>query len=79
MVRLVLAATLGANYGIYGPAFELCEKSPPENRAARNIWTRKKYQIRQWDLEAPHSLRSFIGRIKPRPTRKIGRCRPTGT
>jgi starch synthase (maltosyl-transferring) len=25
MTRLVLAATLGANYGIYGPAFELCE------------------------------------------------------
>jgi starch synthase (maltosyl-transferring) len=25
MARLVLAATLGASYGIYGPAFELCE------------------------------------------------------
>ena len=25
MIRLVLAATLGANYGIYGPAFELGE------------------------------------------------------
>ncbi|HEU5360336.1 MAG TPA: alpha-1,4-glucan--maltose-1-phosphate maltosyltransferase, partial [Candidatus Deferrimicrobiaceae bacterium] len=25
MTRLVLAATLGASYGIYGPAFELCE------------------------------------------------------
>ena len=25
MARLVLAATLGANYGIYGPPFELCE------------------------------------------------------
>src|SRR5215470_14509395 len=25
MVRLILAATLGASYGIYGPAFELCE------------------------------------------------------
>ena len=27
MIRLVLAATLGANYGIYGPAFELCENA----------------------------------------------------
>ena len=26
--RLVLAATLGANYGIYGPAFELGENAP---------------------------------------------------
>jgi starch synthase (maltosyl-transferring) len=25
VVRFVLAATLGANYGVYGPAFELCE------------------------------------------------------
>ncbi len=28
MVRLILAATLGATYGIYGPAFELCENTP---------------------------------------------------
>ena len=28
MQRLILAATLGANYGIYGPAFELCENIP---------------------------------------------------
>jgi starch synthase (maltosyl-transferring) len=27
MARLVLAATLGASYGIYGPAFELCENT----------------------------------------------------
>ena len=27
---LVLAATLGASYGIYGPAFELCENTPRE-------------------------------------------------
>jgi hypothetical protein len=29
-VRLALAATLGANYGVYGPAFELCEGTPKE-------------------------------------------------
>jgi hypothetical protein len=28
MSRLVLAATLGASYGIYGPAFELLENRP---------------------------------------------------
>src|SRR5581483_7722107 len=28
MARLVLAATLSANYGIYGPAYELCENTP---------------------------------------------------
>ena len=30
MARLVLAATLAANYGIYGPAFELLEHVPRE-------------------------------------------------
>ena len=24
LIRFLLAATLGASYGIYGPAFELC-------------------------------------------------------
>ena len=30
IARLVLAATLAPNYGIYGPAFELCENEPRE-------------------------------------------------
>ena len=30
MTRLTLAATLAANYGIYGPAFELLEHEPRE-------------------------------------------------
>src|SRR5213079_3499520 len=30
MARLVLAATLGASYGIYGPAYELGENVPRE-------------------------------------------------
>ena len=30
MTRLVLAAMLGANYGIYGPAFELVKTRPRE-------------------------------------------------
>src|SRR5439155_1001532 len=30
MARLTLAATLCANYGIYGPAYELCENRPRE-------------------------------------------------
>ncbi len=35
MQRLILAATLGANYGIYGPAFELGENLPREARQRR--------------------------------------------
>ena len=28
MQRVILAATLTANYGMYGPAYELCENMP---------------------------------------------------
>lgn len=59
MIRLVLAATLGANYGIYGPAFEL-----GENRAIRpggeEYLDSEKYQIRNWDLNNPASLSELI-------------------
>ena len=36
-IRLLLAATLGSNYGIYGPAFELMEprRSPRQRRISR--------------------------------------------
>ena len=35
VIRLLLAATLGANYGIYGPAFELQENKPGQARQRR--------------------------------------------
>ena len=37
MQRVILAATLTASYGIYGPAYELAEKLPrPRHLAKRN-------------------------------------------
>ena len=56
--RLVLAATLSAHYGIYGPTFELMEHlgRPGSGEYADN----EKYEIRAWDLDAPHSLRPVI-------------------
>jgi starch synthase (maltosyl-transferring) len=60
-IRLVLAATLGASYGIYGPAFELCEgRALPDSEEYLDS---EKFQIRHWDLDAPHSLRAFIARV----------------
>jgi starch synthase (maltosyl-transferring) len=62
VARLVLAATLGASYGIYGPAFELSE-----NRAIRpgseEYLDSEKYQLRHWDLDNPWSLREVIARV----------------
>ncbi len=59
MIRLLLAATLGANYGIYGPAFELLEGRPVRHGSEEYLDS-EKYQIRAWDLERPDSLREFI-------------------
>ena len=36
MARVALAATLGANYGIYGPAYELLEQRAAAQPAARS-------------------------------------------
>jgi starch synthase (maltosyl-transferring) len=62
MARLVLAATLGANYGIYGPAFELCEAAPREGGSEEYLDS-EKYEIRHWDRDRPDSLREFITRV----------------
>lgn len=59
MIRLLLASTLGANYGIYGPAFELLE-ARPVRPGSEEYLDSEKYQIRAWDLERPDSLREFI-------------------
>jgi starch synthase (maltosyl-transferring) len=62
MARLALAATLGANYGIYGPAFELCEDLPREPGSEEYL-NSEKYEIKHWDLEKENSLREFIARV----------------
>jgi starch synthase (maltosyl-transferring) len=62
MTRLVLAATLAANYGIYGPAYELMEGAPREPGSEEYLDS-EKYQLRAWDLDRPDSLRAFIARV----------------
>jgi starch synthase (maltosyl-transferring) len=62
MVRLTLAATLGASYGIYGPAFELLEHQPREPGSEEYLDS-EKYQRRVWDLERPESLQPYIARV----------------
>lgn len=62
MIRVILAATLGANYGIYGPAFELCENKPREPDSEEYL-NSEKYEIRQWNLNAPENLSGLIARL----------------
>ncbi len=62
MARLVLAATVGASYGIYGPAFELCEPRAVK-AGSEEYWDSEKYQIRAWPIDHAFSLRGLIGRV----------------
>ena len=62
MSRFVLAATLGANCGIYGPAFELCENQNREPGSEEYL-NAESYEIKHWDITRRDSLRNFISRV----------------
>ena len=62
MSRLVLAATLGANYGIYGPAFELCENRPVKPGSEEYLDS-EKYQIRVWPIDRRLQPARLIARV----------------
>jgi starch synthase (maltosyl-transferring) len=61
MMRLVLAATLSSNYGIYGPAFELCINEAIPGR--EEYLHSEKYEIKHWDCNQPGNLKGFITRV----------------
>lgn len=60
-IRLVLAATLAASYGIYGPPFELCEgRAVP---GTEEYLDSEKYQLRYWNLEDPAGIQGLVTRL----------------
>jgi len=60
-IRLILAATLGASYGIYGPAFELAENAAlPDSEDYKDS---EKYQIRTWDWNRPGNIKNLITQV----------------
>jgi starch synthase (maltosyl-transferring) len=60
-VRLILAATLGASYGIYS-GFELCENTPVREGSEEYLDS-EKYQIRVRDFSRGDSLAELIARL----------------
>ncbi|WP_158944398.1 alpha-1,4-glucan--maltose-1-phosphate maltosyltransferase [Granulicella sp. S190] len=62
MQRFLLAATLGANYGIYGPAYELGENVPAK-AVSEEYLNSEKYEIRQWDRGASISIAPLITQV----------------
>lgn len=65
--RLILAATLSSNYGIYGPAYELAENAPaqpaPGRTESEEYLNSEKYEIRQRDRNGPGSLAPLISAV----------------
>jgi starch synthase (maltosyl-transferring) len=62
MSRVVLAATLSASYGLYGPAYELMEHQPREPGSEEYLYS-EKYEIKKWNIDRTDSLRTLIGRL----------------
>jgi starch synthase (maltosyl-transferring) len=61
IIRLVLAATLSASYGMYGPAYELCVAQAIEGR--EEYFNSEKYEIKQWNRSMPGNIRAVIERV----------------
>lgn len=61
IIRFVLAATLSSNYGIYGPAFEICENRAIPGR--EEYLDSEKYEIKLWNWFEDIPLRQTIANI----------------
>ncbi|HET9580035.1 MAG TPA: alpha-1,4-glucan--maltose-1-phosphate maltosyltransferase [Usitatibacter sp.] len=61
-IRFVLAATLAASYGIYGPAFELGENRPRDEQTEEYLDS-EKYQLRHWHVTRGDSLAPLMARV----------------
>jgi len=62
MMRFILAGTLSASYGIYGPAYELMEQVAREPGSEEYLDS-EKYQLRHWDLARADSLRPLVAAV----------------
>jgi starch synthase (maltosyl-transferring) len=61
-LRLVLAATMNGNYGVYGAAYELLEDAPFKPGGEEYL-NSEKYEIKHWDRESPTSIAPLIETI----------------
>lgn len=59
--RLILAATLSSNYGLYGPAYDLCVNAPVAGK--EEYLNSEKYELKQWNWNEPQNLKDIMMRI----------------
>jgi starch synthase (maltosyl-transferring) len=60
--RVILAGTLAATYGIYGPAYELLE-ARPRDPGSEEYLDSEKYQTHVWDIAREDSIAPVIARL----------------
>ncbi len=61
IIRFVLAATLSASYGIYGPPFELFLNQAVPGK--EEYLDSEKYEVRCWDWDDPRQMRDLIAAV----------------
>ncbi len=61
IMRLILAATLSSNYGIFGPSFVVCNNEAITEK--EEYLNSEKYEVRNWNLEQPGNLKDLITRL----------------
>jgi starch synthase (maltosyl-transferring) len=62
MSRLVLAAGMSSNYGIYGPVFELMWNQPAAT-GSEEYFASEKYQVHHHHLDDDRSIAWFVARV----------------
>jgi starch synthase (maltosyl-transferring) len=60
--RLVLAATLSSNYGLYGPAYELIENTPNTN-GKEEYFDSEKYETRHYDWDYRNRITELMAKV----------------
>ena len=61
IIRLVLAATLSSNYGIYGPAYEFYDNIPLEGK--EEYFNSEKFEIKQYNWKKANRMTDIISVI----------------
>ncbi len=59
--RLILAATLSSNYGLYGPVYEFGHNTPYPGK--EEYLDSEKYEIKHWDWKRETRIKELITRI----------------
>lgn len=61
IIRLILAATMSSNYGLYGPVYEFGMNTPHPKK--EEYIDNEKYELKHWDWDQYTKIKDIIARI----------------